>query len=112
MDPVAIHLMPVAFNRSAMRAATLGSAMHYELAQSVRDLIFGPVRVLRAKRCSFELSHFLHELQCDLQPLRRCHFAKRLDLLRVQIFAHLFLPTAEVSIRATGAIRLLKVTAT
>ena len=42
-------ISPVAFNRSAVRAATLGSAMQYELALRVRDLLFVPVRVLSVR---------------------------------------------------------------
>jgi hypothetical protein len=73
IEPVAIHLMPVSFNRSAIRAATLGRAMPHKLAQRLRDLFLSPLWVARSKRRSFELAHFFHELQADLEPLCRGH---------------------------------------
>ena len=40
--------------------------MPYELAQRLRDLLFGPLRVLRTKCRGLQLSNFFHKFQRNL----------------------------------------------
>ena len=78
MEPVAIHRIPIAFSRSAIRVATLGSAMSHELAQGLRDLFLGPLGVSRAKRGHVELTHLFHESQANGEPQRGHPFTQGL----------------------------------
>jgi len=73
----------IEFRRSAMVAATLGSAMSHEVAQGLRNLLLGPIRMLRAQGGGFQLAHLFHEGEADFQSLGGRHPSQRLDLLRV-----------------------------
>jgi hypothetical protein len=64
--------------------------MENERSQGLGDLAFRPIRMLRSKSGSFELAHFFDEIQANLEPARRRHFAQRSDLLGVKSFAHSF----------------------